>query len=329
MPFTLTVSLSFALFKTYAVPTISKVLCKGKELSCPMLAGRRAEDTAVVIGEFVGEGLDSERGSTAMARMNWLHSRYGNLITRGDKLLTLCQFIFEPVEFCKAFEWRELSPLEQEARYVFWREVGARMGITDIPGTRADLKAWLEEYTAKNVVYHPNNEQVGDATFFVFLRPFPAFMHPLGKLAGSALLDDRTREAFGYPKTPGWLAAITLNGIKLKGLVNGYLSMPRDEKPGYGIVKPVGVTDKGVQMYQRMGFLFEPWYVNAKASAIGALGYGKPGGDKWYSDGFTSATLGPERLRKQGIEETLAGAAKLREQAKDGACPFFVEAKVG
>lgn len=322
MPFTVTVSLSFALFKTYAVPTISAVLCKGKELSCPMLAGRRAEDTAVILGEFVGEGLDSERGSTALARMNWLHSRYGKLITRGDKLLTLSQFVFEPGKFVRQFEWRPLSDLEEEARYVYWREVGARMGITDIPATRAALKQWLDDYTAEHVVYHPNNQQVGDATFFVFLRPFPEWMHPMGKLASSILLDDRTREAFGYAKTPWLLGAVTLGLIRLKGLFNGYLSMPRDSKPEYGIVTPVQ-TEKGTR-YVRQGFLFEPWYVNPKASAFGALGYGKPGGEKWYSEGYTQANLGPERLKTQGVEETIAAGKEMREQAKNGACPFFV-----
>jgi hypothetical protein len=33
-----------------------------------------------------------------------------------------------------------LSPLEAHARYVFWREVGARMGISDIPRTMEDLR---------------------------------------------------------------------------------------------------------------------------------------------------------------------------------------------
>lgn len=61
-------------------------------------------------------GIDLERGSTALARMNWLHSRYGNLITRDDKLFTLALFVFEPFYFCEKFEFRPLTELEKEAR---------------------------------------------------------------------------------------------------------------------------------------------------------------------------------------------------------------------
>lgn len=110
-------SLSFALFKTYAIPSISSVLCKSNELGSAKNAGRRAEDTTVVIGEFVnGGGLDSERGTAALARMNFLHGRYGNLITREDKLYTLSLFIFEPALFIEKYEWRPLTPLEAQAR---------------------------------------------------------------------------------------------------------------------------------------------------------------------------------------------------------------------
>jgi hypothetical protein len=45
-----------------------------------------------------------------------LHSRYGSLITRDDKLYTLSTFVYEPAIFSERFEWRGLTPLEAEAR---------------------------------------------------------------------------------------------------------------------------------------------------------------------------------------------------------------------
>lgn len=48
--------------------------------------------------------------------MNFLHSRYGKLITREDKLFTLCLFIFEPASFADAYEWRGLEDIEKQAR---------------------------------------------------------------------------------------------------------------------------------------------------------------------------------------------------------------------
>lgn len=116
MPWIAVLSLSFALFKTYAIPTISLVLNKSGQLSDPNVAARRAEDTAVFIGEFLYGGLDSERGCVALARLNWLHGRYGALITRDDLLYTLSLFVFEPATWARKYEWREMSQLEQEAR---------------------------------------------------------------------------------------------------------------------------------------------------------------------------------------------------------------------
>jgi hypothetical protein len=116
LPFITAISLSFALFKTYAVPTISAVLCKSAQLAAAENVARRAEDTSIVIGAFVNGGLDSEQGSTALARMNFLHARYGKLITREDKLYTLSTFVYEPALFAERFDWRPLTPLEKQAR---------------------------------------------------------------------------------------------------------------------------------------------------------------------------------------------------------------------
>lgn len=38
--------------------------------------------------------------------------------------------------------WRGLSPLERHAYYVFWAEIGRRMGIKDIPDSFETLSEW-------------------------------------------------------------------------------------------------------------------------------------------------------------------------------------------
>lgn len=118
MPRLISVALSFALFNTYAIPSISKVLAGSKQLLLPENASRRAEDTGVILAELMAEdgGLDGERATGALSRMNWLHRRYGSRITRDDLLYTLSLFIFVPTEWCEKFEWRPLTELEQEAR---------------------------------------------------------------------------------------------------------------------------------------------------------------------------------------------------------------------
>lgn len=75
-PFLITLSLSMALFQTYAIPTISKLLAATGQLSSPTCVGRRAEDTVVLLTEALVHGLDSERGSTAVARSDQLSRSY-------------------------------------------------------------------------------------------------------------------------------------------------------------------------------------------------------------------------------------------------------------
>src|SRR5690349_19474622 len=53
MPYIITQSLSFALFRTYGIPTISRLLVYTNQL-----AGRRSEDTLVLLSECLFHELD-------------------------------------------------------------------------------------------------------------------------------------------------------------------------------------------------------------------------------------------------------------------------------
>ena len=44
----------------------------------------------------------------------------------------------------RRFEWRTFTPLEELAHFVFWKEVGKRMGIKDIPKTAEEFKCWAK-----------------------------------------------------------------------------------------------------------------------------------------------------------------------------------------
>lgn len=74
--------------------------------------------------------------------MNALHSRYR--ISNDDYLYTLSTFIVEPAAWARKFEWRALTPLEEQAFFVFFKEIGRRMGIQDIPDELEELRTWAE-----------------------------------------------------------------------------------------------------------------------------------------------------------------------------------------
>lgn len=46
--------------------------------------------------------------------------------------------------WARQYEWRCLSPLEEQAWFVFFSEIGRRMGIQSIPLELRDLVEWAE-----------------------------------------------------------------------------------------------------------------------------------------------------------------------------------------
>jgi hypothetical protein len=103
--------LEFALFRTYAVPSISGLLAKTGEFERG--PRKRYDDTELILAEILENGLDSARGRAALARMNAMHGRFG--IANEDTLYVLSTFLFEPVRWLERFGWRPMTVHEQQA----------------------------------------------------------------------------------------------------------------------------------------------------------------------------------------------------------------------
>lgn len=114
MPWTVLKGLQFALFKTYGIPTISKLLVQTKQLSEGQYASKRYADTELLVSEFTSWHPEAERTNQAIARMNVIHSMYqkAGLISNDDMLYTLALFATEPRWFCNKYEWRRWNDVE-------------------------------------------------------------------------------------------------------------------------------------------------------------------------------------------------------------------------
>lgn len=77
-------------------------------------ASRRYADTSILIAEFLSYSPSSERATSAIARMNYLHSRYqkAKKISNDDMLYTLSLFVLEVERWIRLYEWRALTPME-------------------------------------------------------------------------------------------------------------------------------------------------------------------------------------------------------------------------
>src|SRR3989442_13561650 len=73
-PFDTTRALEFALFRTFAVPSISALLDRTGEFQ--NRAQKRYDDTDLIVSELMERGYDSDRAKRALRRMNQLHGRF-------------------------------------------------------------------------------------------------------------------------------------------------------------------------------------------------------------------------------------------------------------
>lgn len=208
-------SLEIALYKTYCVPSISALLDRTGEFR--ERTQRRYDDTSILVAEMCKHGYREGRGKAALERMNWVHAHYR--ISNDDYLYVLSTFIFEPVKWIDRYGWRKTCLNERIAYYCFWREVGKRMGITDIPDSYTAFELWKDKYEEEHFVFAETNNRVGSMTRDLFASWFPGIVKPVVHYSIYAMLDDRTLRAFGFPRPlPGTRRFIDMM-LRIRGLL--------------------------------------------------------------------------------------------------------------
>jgi hypothetical protein len=197
-PFDTTRSLEFALFRTFGSPAVSSLLDSTGEFAAR--AQRRYDDTDLILSTIAESGYESEDGRRAIRRMNRLHRRFE--IANEDFLYVLSTFVYEPIRWNARFGWRALVEAEKLAAFHFWREVGKRMAIKQIPESYQELERYNVEYERRNFRYAESNARVARASRDMFLAWFPLVPKRLGAHAIAALMDERLRKAIGFPQPP-------------------------------------------------------------------------------------------------------------------------------
>lgn len=221
-------ALEFALFRTYAVPSISGLLDRTGEFA--RRTQKRYDDTALILAEIAENGFDHPRGAAALARMNDMHGRYR--IANEDMLYVLSTFVFEPIRWIDRFGWRRLTEAEKNAGFTFYAEMGRRMGIRDIPAARATFETFNRDYEARRFKRAETNARVGAVTRDLLLGFYlPRRAIPLARPAVHAMMDDPLRNAMGFPAPPAWLQRAVPAGLRLRARVLRW--QPKRRRPIY------------------------------------------------------------------------------------------------
>ncbi|KAI0903096.1 hypothetical protein F4823DRAFT_629682 [Ustulina deusta] len=333
-------ALQFGLFKTYGVESISRLLLATRNLTDPVKSLKRYEDTAALIGEFMINSPNSERTINALARINFLHSKYiqDGTISNEDLLYTLSVFVAEPPRFARLYEWRAMNEMECCAYGVFWKAVGEAMGISYKGFLRQDtwrdgiewaddITAWAKRYEADVMKPSPIANKPAEALIPMITYWLPWFAKPFAREAVCVLMGDRVREAFMLPE-PGIVAGATVYSLLLlRRFYLRHLALPRfSELRRHGDPDP-----KTGRIHMRITYGNYPFYVKPtlwnrwgpKAWAIWLYGGKIPGdnAEEYMPQGFLWTDMGPRNRIGLGTKEMEADAQRMRATGRGG-CPF-------
>jgi hypothetical protein len=226
-PWDITRALEIALFRTFCVPSVSQLLDRTGEFH--HRPQKRYDDTGLIVSEILKCGYDSEPGAAAIDRMNRIHGHFP--ISNEDFLYVLSTFIYEPIRWIERFGWRSLSTSEKQALFYFWKAVGDRMGIGNIPDDYGTFEQFNQAYEQQHFYYSDSNRRVGDATLSMLVGWFPQWLRPVVRPSVYAMLDDAMLKAFGFATPPDQVRRAIAQTLKIRGWVMG--SLPPRTAPDF------------------------------------------------------------------------------------------------
>ncbi|MEE6270411.1 oxygenase MpaB family protein [Streptomyces noursei] len=210
-PWDVTRALELALYRTYAVPSIGRLLAETAELTDR--AQKRYDDTALLLDTVVEHGFDATDGRTAIRRINQMHRSYD--ISNDDMRYVLCTFVVVPIRWIERYGWRRLSEHEKRAIAAYYRTLGRHLGIRDIPQTHQEFTDCLDAYEAEHFAWDPGARRVADASLDLMAGWYGP-LAPVVRGASLALLDDALLAAFRYDRPRPAVRTAVHTALKLR-----------------------------------------------------------------------------------------------------------------
>jgi hypothetical protein len=210
-------ALSFALFRTFAVPSIGRLLYQTGEFT--ERTQKRYDDTGLILDGILEHGIKSTPGRAAVRRLNQMHGSYE--ISNDDMRYVLATFIVVPVRWLDDFGWRPLTSAERTASTNYYRELGRHMNIKDIPATYDEFAKFMDTYEERNFGYDAGARSVSDATLDL-MATFPPNRHApkaLVRRLAMTLMDTPLLEAFNYGSPSRLERAIGRGALRMRGRV--------------------------------------------------------------------------------------------------------------
>lgn len=224
-PWDLERALEFALFRTFAIPSISGLLAEtGEFVHRPR---KRYDDTELILFEILEHGMNSLRGKRAIRRMNSMHGRFE--ISNEDFLYVLSTFIFEPIRWLEKYAYRPMTELEKQGVFKNYLEIGRRMNLKNVPQTLEEFERFNLDYEAKHFTFVESNRLIADKTIDLLLGFYlPRWLFGIGRPFVFALLDEPLRMALGIRKVSNWRTGLMKAGLRLHAFFHQISREPKE-----------------------------------------------------------------------------------------------------
>ncbi|GAA4671560.1 oxygenase MpaB family protein [Gordonia humi] len=227
-PWDVNQALSFALFRTYAVPSVGRVLSDSQGFDDTQ---KRYDDTGLLLEVPLRQGFSAPEAKSALRRINQMHRSYD--ITNDDMLYVLATFVVVPKRWIDDYGWRRFTYDEVVAATNYYRELGRHMNIKDIPGTYDEFEKLLDSYEAEHFAYDAGGRRVADMTFELLTTFYPKLVRPAVRVFSRALMDDALLAAFRYKKPSPPVTSLSRRALRARGRVVRVLP-PRRRVKGFG-----------------------------------------------------------------------------------------------
>ena len=213
-PWDMNQALSFALFRTYAVPGIGRLLDRTGAFTREVQ--KRYDDTALLLEPPTRLGFDHPESRAAIRRINTMHRAYD--IPDHEFRYVLSTFVVVPKRWLDAYGKRPLTATELEASVHYYRTLGRHMNIRDVPETYAGFEELMDSYEAEHFGYDEGARRVADATLALMQTFYARAVQKPAGLFAKALMDQPLREAFRYDAPPAAVQQASRAALRARGL---------------------------------------------------------------------------------------------------------------
>ncbi|QSZ28570.1 hypothetical protein DSL72_003068 [Monilinia vaccinii-corymbosi] len=351
-------SAQFALFKTYGIPSISRLLEETHQFTSASTASKRYADTSILIAECTSHPPLHPRVLKAIVRINYLHAPYqkAGKISNNDLLYTLSVFIREPISWIQEYEWRPLNDMEMCALGTYWKGIGDAMKISydpllqrpenhPHPGPAApwrdgldfytDINAWAQRYERQQMRPGVRScKKTADALVPLLIHSVPRFLRPFARDAIGVIMGPQLRAAMAHEEPSLTHTLLTTTLLNVRKWMIRYASLPR---PAWMRVREVSGTEEAPGedgRFPAMTYLAHPYYVRPgvwnrwgpMALLTRALGGYVPEVEgeqatEWKAKGYKIEEVGPVRKEGKGMQEMEEMEEEIMKERTMG-CPF-------